>query len=253
MPERTAPEVLPDTTAPVRARAVTIELPPSNDFTVLYDSACRALAEARAVDEVKDIRDKAVALAAYAKQANNRTLEADAVEIRIRATRRLGQLIEQQKQTVGLAKGSKGQLRGRNGSGGVVITPPENLPTLVSQGIDKNLAREARRLATLPEEKFKEAITNARAATLRVLPSVVKIIEAGDSRRRSHQDQTPTVSRAVAVLLDACIQIDEADAVLAYLKKLRNPSDIVVAPEKFEGAARSVHQKLVAQHRRRAA
>src|SRR6516164_987883 len=104
MPERTAPELLPDTIAPVRATAVTIELPTRNDFTVLYDSACRALAEARAVDEVKDIRDKAVALAAYAKQANNRTLEADAVEIRMRATRRLGQLIEQQKQTVGLAK-----------------------------------------------------------------------------------------------------------------------------------------------------
>jgi len=252
MPERTAPELLPDTIAPVRATAVTIELPTRNDFTVLYDSACRALAEARAVDEVKDIRDKAVALAAYAKQANNRTLEADAVEIRMRATRRLGQLIEQQKQTVGLAKGSKGQLRGRNGSGGVVITPPENLPTLESQGIDKNLAKQARRLAALPEEKFQEAISNARDATQRVLPSVVKIIEAGDSRRRSHS-QTPSVSRAVAVLLDACVQIDEADAVLAHLKKLRNPSDIIVAPEKFESAARSVHQKLVAQHRRRAA
>ena len=252
MPERTAPELLPDTIAPVRATAVTIELPPSNDFTVLYDSACRAVAECRAVDAVKNIRDKAVAMAAYAKQARNKQLQADAAEIQMRATRRLGQLIEEQKKTVGLAKGSKGQLRGRTASGGVRISPPENLPTLASQGVDKNLARQAHRLAALPETKFQEAISNARDATQRMLPSVVKLAEAGDSCRRSHQE-TPTVSRAVAVLLDACVQIAEPDAVLAYLKKLRNPSDIIVAPEKFEGAARSVHQKLVAQHRRRAA
>ena len=73
-----------------------------------YDTACRALAEAQSIDEVKDIRDKAVAIQAYARQAKNRELEADAVAIRMRATRRLGQMVEQQKKTVGLNRGAAG-------------------------------------------------------------------------------------------------------------------------------------------------
>ena len=56
----------------------------------------------KAVDEAKDIRDKAEAMRAYAKQARNRGLEVDAAEIRIKAERRLGELIKAQRETVGL-------------------------------------------------------------------------------------------------------------------------------------------------------
>ena len=57
---------------------------------MVYDDACRKLAEAARVDEVKHIRDAAFAMAAYARQAKNREVEADAVAIRMRATRRRG-------------------------------------------------------------------------------------------------------------------------------------------------------------------
>ena len=60
---------------------------------VKYDAACRAIAEARSVDEAKDIRDFALALQAYARQANNRELEDNARCIRLRATRRVGELM----------------------------------------------------------------------------------------------------------------------------------------------------------------
>ena len=56
---------------------------------VKYESACRALAECKAIDEVKEWVDKAAAMQAYSRMAKDKTLEIDAAEIRIRAERRL--------------------------------------------------------------------------------------------------------------------------------------------------------------------
>src|SRR6516165_1754106 len=56
---------------------------------IKYDAACRAIAVAKRVDEVKHIRDVSIAMKAYARRANNHEMEADPIEIRMRAARRL--------------------------------------------------------------------------------------------------------------------------------------------------------------------
>ena len=102
------------------------------------------------MDEVRDLRDRALAMTLYARQAKNRALEADAFEIRIRAEARLGEMMAVQKATVGLATGTAGQ--GRPPLGGLRKNPPNTqLPTLAAAGMDKNLAHRARTLAAMPK------------------------------------------------------------------------------------------------------
>src|SRR5262249_61031904 len=102
-----------------------------------YDAACRALAEAVRVDEVKDIRDQAMAMACYARQAKNRDLEADAVALRMRAVRQLAQLMQAQKEAVGLSKGGRPAKTGLSG---------HPVATLAVKAIAKNLGHQARQI-----------------------------------------------------------------------------------------------------------
>ncbi len=111
----------------------------------------------KAVDEAKDIRDKAEAMRAYAKQARNRGLEVDAAEIRIKAERRLGELIKAQRETVGLARGGQPYQ-----STGADEEPVDRPPTLAEVGIDKKLSSRSQKLAAVPEDKFDGMIAEWR-------------------------------------------------------------------------------------------
>ena len=74
-----------------------------------YDAACRALAEAKSFDEVREWEDKAAAVREYSRRARNRTLELDALEIRERARLRRGQLLLELRESGELADGRKKQ------------------------------------------------------------------------------------------------------------------------------------------------
>jgi N6-adenosine-specific RNA methylase IME4 len=123
------------------------------DLLIKYNAARHALAEAHRVDEVKGIRDKAVAMAAYAKQANNTELERYAKEIRLRAERRAGELLRAMDK-------NQGALPGKTG---VKARPVlDTTPKLSDLGITKSQSSRWQRLADLPEDEFEAEILRER-------------------------------------------------------------------------------------------
>ena len=120
---------------------------------VKYDAAKRALAEAHRVDEAKDIRDKAVAMQAYARQAKDTELLEHATEIRLRAERRAGELLRETERASG----------GGDTSTGSRVKPVQEAPTLSDLGITKTQSSKWQKLASLPYEKFETRVEHAKA------------------------------------------------------------------------------------------
>lgn len=129
----------------------------SESALVKYDAACRAIAEAGAVDEILNIRDTARAMAAAAKIAKDRQAEADLAVIRFRAERRVGELLAGQKDAGLMSAG------GRPSEKTGINKNPVSAPiTLAEAGIDKNLASRARKYAAISASEFEEKVATYR-------------------------------------------------------------------------------------------
>lgn len=122
-----------------------------------YDAACHALAAAVSVDEAKGIRDASIAIQAYARQAKNRQMEIDAVELRIRAERRLGEMLAETPKATGAAGGGK-----KTGPRGTFTEPRDTTPTLADMGIDKKLSARSQKIAAVPEKEYKKELASWR-------------------------------------------------------------------------------------------
>jgi hypothetical protein len=114
---------------------------------VRYETARNALAECQRVDEVKDIRDKAEAMAAYARQAKDTELIQFATEIKVRAERKCGELLAQ---TVEHGGDRKSDSR-------------SDAPTLNEMGITKDQSSRYQQLAAMPDEHFETAVETAKS------------------------------------------------------------------------------------------
>ena len=123
-----------------------------------YSAAKAALAQCVKIDECKDIADKAQALAIYAKQAKDKTLEYDAARIRARAVRRQGELLKQ----INKAK-NQHDARARVG------THPSRKAVAKEAGLSPEQQKTAIRVANVPQDQFEQQVESHKPPTVQAL------------------------------------------------------------------------------------
>lgn len=142
----------------------------------LYDSMVHAIAECHRVDEVKDIRDKAAALEAYARQAKNVEAERKACEIRLRAERKAGDLLaSMQKATNRDAGKVSGAVRSNESHR---VTRSEYAQALQTSGLSKQTAHRYQALARVPDAQFEAALRDP------VKPTTTSLIKSANGAKK---------------------------------------------------------------------
>jgi N6-adenosine-specific RNA methylase IME4 len=149
-----------------------------------YDAARRALAEAKRIDDVKSIRDQAVAIQVYAHQAKDRSLIEDATEIRLRAERRAGELLVEMAKNKGAAGGGI-----KDGPRGRVVRPRDISPRLSDVGITKSQSSKWQRLAGLDAEAFELRVVAARKEATNGLDNVHRAIKQQAARAAGYESR----------------------------------------------------------------
>lgn len=165
---------------------------------VLYEAARRALAEANRVDEVKGIRDQAEAMRAYARQASDHLLQNMASEIRLRAERRLGELLVETRESGARDPGGRGRIESR--------------PTiqLADLGITPDQSSKWQKIATIPEPEFESLISRANA-TGEELTTAKVLRQVETARRKATPAPEPEVKELVRRWLRAARKFPDAN------------------------------------------
>lgn len=141
---------------------------------IKYDAARHALQQAVEIDDVKNIRDKAQAMAAYARQANDTKLVEWATEIKVRAERKAGQMLSEMPK-------NPGKLKNSSWSHDTTTTKLSDL------NITKDQSSRWQRLAAVPDDQFEKAISAAKEVAGEVTTAAMLRIEKALKDHKSSQ------------------------------------------------------------------
>jgi hypothetical protein len=167
---------------------------------VKYEAARAALAAAHRIDEVKDIRDRAQALAAYARQARDTEMIEWATEIKVRAERRCGQML---KETA--ARGERATKKGNVNQYSRVSH--DGRPSLSDLGLNFNQSSRYQKLAEIPEEQFEKMLDFSKANSGQVTTAAMlrlgeKLTELEETRREVSEFERAARWRVLRSRLD---------------------------------------------------
>jgi hypothetical protein len=193
-----------------------------------YNAAKKALAEAYRIDEIKDIRDKAVAMRMYAMQAKDRVLIDQATEIRLRAERRAGELLKNMAQA--------GERAVRKNMKSQPATSK-----LSDLNINKSQSSRWQKLADIPDDDFEElvdrtkqkacaAVDHARQPSPTAKPKPKPKPEQPKHKHRGANSGDPIaacLAEVVPVMRAAIIKMDAAKR-LVFFDELRKAVRTIV-------------------------
>jgi hypothetical protein len=154
----------------------------------VFEEARRQIDEADTVDRVKQILAYTVGLAAAARAATDKEMEAEAAELKLRAERKLGQLMAAQKTTVGLNKGGRPK---KTGLAENPVSTEAKPATLAESGIDKNLAQRARSAAAMTDDEFKAVVEQAIAGKRKPVDAEPPFTETAHTHAAAEPATTP--------------------------------------------------------------
>ena len=196
-----------------------LDIPPASETPLArLELACRLLAEARSLDEVKVVVDLAEAARVYARRAQL-GLEAqnNAAEVRLRAERRAGELLaEMHKHTGGrppiqptAGAGVEGGVGGgKNPLPAVTCFRGPPAPRLDDLRISRRQSSQWQQIAALPEPVFEAHIKTTRARRKELTTAATLKLA------REHRGPRPSSPPPISIhdRLDAGDRFDVADA-----------------------------------------
>lgn len=137
-----------------------------------YNAAKTALAECSKIDECKDWADKAAAMASYAKQAEDKSLEHMSMRIRSRAIQRCGELLE------AIKPGKTGPK-----NSGSAAAPNSRSKAASDAGMSKRQMKTAIRVARVPKNEFDELVESDEPPTITQLAERGKRVDVLQGRK----------------------------------------------------------------------
>lgn len=163
---------------------------------VRYDAARRALAEATQFDDIKHIRDVAVAAQAYAREAKDRQLIDSATDIRKWAERHAGEKLAEM---AGLDERPKGRKK------------ESHVATLSDLGITKTQSSRWQQLARMSDAIFQAHVALAKKSAVASLDRAMTQADKRERRATREQelaDKTVAASQALGTKLYGVIYAD---------------------------------------------
>jgi len=149
------------------------------EYLAHFNKAKYELALATKIDEVKEIRDRAEALRVYARQAGEGlVMQNQCAEIKIRAERRGGELIEEQ-----------GRKPGETDKSIMSHDVTLSKPKLEELGIDRKQSSRWQQIASIPEEKFEEHIAEIKDQNEELTSRELLTVARNMKRQQDREEQ----------------------------------------------------------------